>query len=69
MALSQHLRRLEAEFIFILRETVAEFDKPVMLYSIGEDSSVMLPLALKAFFQPNRRFRCCMSTPPGSFGT
>jgi len=45
-----HLRRLEAESIFILREVAAEFAKPVMLYSIGKDSSVMLHLALKAFY-------------------
>jgi sulfate adenylyltransferase subunit 2 len=45
-----HLRTLEAESIFILRETVAEFSRPVMLYSIGKDSSVMLRLAQKAFF-------------------
>src|SRR6185295_7780224 len=45
-----HLDRLEAESIHILRETVAEADKPVMLYSIGKDSSVMLHLAKKAFF-------------------
>src|SRR6476620_8382004 len=45
-----HLRRLEAEAIFIMREVVASFDRPVMLYSIGKDSSVMLHLALKAFF-------------------
>jgi sulfate adenylyltransferase subunit 2 len=44
-----HLRRLEAEAIFILREVVATFENPVMLYSIGKDSSVMLHLALKAF--------------------
>jgi sulfate adenylyltransferase subunit 2 len=50
MRLSEHLRRLEAESIYILRETVAEFHNPVMLYSIGKDSSVMLHLALKAFF-------------------
>ena len=43
------LRRLEAESIFILREVAAEFDNPVMLYSIGKDSSVMLHLARKAF--------------------
>ncbi|MCA6109488.1 sulfate adenylyltransferase subunit CysD [Bradyrhizobium cenepequi] len=43
------LRRLEAEAIYIIREAVAEFSKPVMLYSIGKDSSVMLHLALKAF--------------------
>ena len=45
-----HLDRLEAESIHILRETVAEAEKPVMLYSIGKDSSVMLHLAKKAFF-------------------
>ena len=48
--LANHLRELEAESIFILRETVAEFRRPVMLYSIGKDSSVMLRLAQKAFF-------------------
>ena len=45
-----HLERLEAESIHILRETVAEAEKPVMLYSIGKDSSVMLHLAKKAFY-------------------
>jgi sulfate adenylyltransferase subunit 2 len=45
-----HLRALEAESIHILREVVAEFERPVMLYSIGKDSSVMLRLAQKAFF-------------------
>jgi len=45
-----HLQALEAESIFILREAVAEFARPVMLYSIGKDSSVMLRLAQKAFF-------------------
>jgi sulfate adenylyltransferase subunit 2 len=44
-----HLKRLEAESIEIIREVVAEFKKPVMLYSIGKDSSVMLHLAIKAF--------------------
>ena len=44
-----HLERLEAESIQIMREVVAECDKPVMLYSIGKDSAVMLYLALKAF--------------------
>jgi len=44
-----HLRELEAEAIFILREVVAECERPVMLYSIGKDSSVMLRLAQKAF--------------------
>jgi sulfate adenylyltransferase subunit 2 len=45
-----HLRRLEAESIFIMREVAAEFKNPVMLYSIGKDSSVMLHLAMKAFY-------------------
>ena len=45
-----HLRRLEAESIHIMREVVAEFAHPVMLYSIGKDSSVMLHLAMKAFY-------------------
>jgi sulfate adenylyltransferase subunit 2 len=45
-----HLQALEAESIYILREAVAEFSRPVMLYSIGKDSSVMLRLAQKAFF-------------------
>jgi sulfate adenylyltransferase subunit 2 len=45
-----HLERLEAESIHILREAVAETERPVMLYSIGKDSSVMLHLARKAFF-------------------
>ena len=45
-----HLDRLEAESIFILRETVAETARPVMLYSMGKDSAVMLHLAQKAFF-------------------
>jgi len=44
-----HLRQLEAESIHIIREAAAEFDDPVMLYSIGKDSSVMLRLAQKAF--------------------
>jgi sulfate adenylyltransferase subunit 2 len=45
-----HLQRLEAEAIHILREVVAEAERPVMLYSIGKDSAVMLHLARKAFF-------------------
>jgi sulfate adenylyltransferase subunit 2 len=49
MTLDRHLRELEAEAIFILREVAAEFRNPVMLYSIGKDSSVLLHLALKAF--------------------
>ena len=45
-----HLQRLEAESIHILREVVAETERPVMLYSVGKDSAVMLHLAKKAFF-------------------
>ena len=45
-----HLEELEAEAMYIMREVVAECEKPVMLYSIGKDSSVMLHLALKAFY-------------------
>ncbi len=45
-----HLRQLEAESIHILREVAAEFENPVMLYSVGKDSAVMLHLARKAFF-------------------
>ena len=44
-----HLDALEAESIYIMRETVAQVERPVMLYSIGKDSSVMLHLAMKAF--------------------
>lgn len=44
-----HLKQLEAESIHIIREVAAEFDNPVMLYSVGKDSAVMLHLALKAF--------------------
>lgn len=45
-----HLQRLEAEAIHIMREVAAEAHKPVMLYSIGKDSAVMLHLAKKAFY-------------------
>jgi len=45
-----HLKQLEAESIHILREVAAEFERPVMLYSIGKDSAVMLHLAMKAFY-------------------
>src|SRR5689334_22801532 len=48
--LSPHLRRLEAESIAIIREVAASFRNPVMLYSIGKDSGVMLHLAMKAFY-------------------
>ena len=45
-----HLKQLEAESIHIIREVAAEFENPVMLYSIGKDSAVMLHLARKAFY-------------------
>ncbi|MDA0804064.1 MAG: sulfate adenylyltransferase subunit CysD [Proteobacteria bacterium] len=45
-----HLKQLEAESLHIIREVVAEFENPVMLYSVGKDSAVMLHLALKAFY-------------------
>ncbi|WP_037524857.1 phosphoadenosine phosphosulfate reductase family protein, partial [Sphingobium yanoikuyae] len=45
-----HLERLEAESIHILREVVSEAERPVMLYSVGKDSAVMLHLAKKAFY-------------------
>src|SRR3990167_1201974 len=45
-----YLKQLEAESIYIIRETVSEFKNPVLLYSIGKDSSVMLRLAQKAFY-------------------
>ena len=48
-ALPLHLKRLEAEAIYIMREVVSEFSNPVMLYSIGKDSTAMLHVALKAF--------------------
>lgn len=47
--LPRHLKTLEAESIFILRELVGEAERPVLLYSIGKDSSVLLHLAMKAF--------------------
>src|SRR3984893_11521629 len=50
LRLPRHLKGLEAESIEIMREVVAESKKPVMLYSIGKDSSVMLHLAIKAFY-------------------
>lgn len=51
-----HLKQLEAESIFIIREVAAEFENPVMLYSIGKDSSVMIHLAKKAFYPADPPF-------------
>ena len=48
--LSPHLKALESEAIYILREVAAQFEKPVLLYSTGKDSSALLHLARKAFF-------------------
>ena len=56
-ALPPHLCQLEAEAIFVLREVAAEFERPVMLYSVGKDSSVILHLALKAFYPAKPPFR------------
>ena len=50
MPLPAHLRRLESESIYIFREVAAEFEHPVLMYSIGKDSSVLLHLAMKAFY-------------------
>lgn len=50
MSVNSHLDELEAEAVYIIREVVAECEKPVMLYCIGKDSSVMLHLAMKAFY-------------------
>lgn len=62
-----HLDSLEAEAIHIMREMVAEAENPVMLYSLGKDSSVMLHLARKAFFPSKPHSHCCTSTRVGSF--
>ena len=60
-----HLKQLEAESIHIIREVVAEFENPVMLYSIGKDSSVMLHLARKAFHPGPLPFKLLRSTRRG----
>jgi sulfate adenylyltransferase subunit 2 len=52
-----HLKQLETESIYILREVVAEFENPVMMYSVGKDSSVMLHLAMKAFYPAKPQFK------------
>ena len=52
-----HLQQLEADSIHIMREVVAETDRPVMLYSIGKDSSVLLHIARKRFIRPKYPFR------------
>lgn len=64
--INTNLDALEAEAIYIIREVAAECENPVMLYSIGKDSSVMLHLAMKAFFQKNRLSRSCILILHGS---
>ena len=61
-----HLKALEAESIQIMREVAAEFDNPVMLYSVGKDSSVLLHLARKAFTRVKFLFHYCMLIPTGN---
>ena len=63
-----HLERLEAESIHIMREVAAECEKPVMLYSVGKDSSVMLHLALKAFYPSRPPFPFLHVIRPGNSG-
>ena len=58
-----HLETLEAESIHIIREVAAEFERPVLLFSGGKDSIVLLRLAEKAFRPASSRFRSCTSTP------
>jgi sulfate adenylyltransferase subunit 2 len=62
-----HLQRLEAESIDVMREAVSESEKPVMLYSIGKDSSVMLHLALKAFYPTKPPFPLLHVDPTWKF--
>ena len=52
-----HLEKLESESLHIIREVASEFENPVMLYSIGKDSAVMLHLALKAFLPGKLPFK------------
>ena len=66
-SLPMRLRQLEAEAIYIMREAVAEFANPVMLYSIGKDSSVMLHWRRRRSFPASRHFRCCISIRRGNF--
>ncbi len=58
-----HLETLEAESIHIFREVAAEFERPVLLFSGGKDSIVLLRLAEKAFRPGSSRSRSCTSTP------
>ena len=67
MGTLSHLDELEAEAIYIIREVAAECEKPVMLYSIGKDSSVMLHLALKAFYPEKPPFPFLHVNTPWKF--
>jgi len=60
-----HLQRLEAESIEIFREVAASFERPVMMYSIGKDSSVLLHLARKAFYPSLIQFPLLHIEPGG----
>ena len=62
--LAGHLDHLEAESIHILREVAASFAHPVILYSVGKDSSVLVHLARKAFFPARSLFHWFTLTPP-----
>ena len=63
---NSHLERLEAESIHIMREVLAQAENPVMLYSVGKDSAVMLHLARKAFYPAHHHSHCCMWILAGS---
>lgn len=58
----QHLKELESESIYVLREVAAQFERPVILFSGGKDSIVCTYLAYKAFYPPRFPFLCCIST-------
>jgi sulfate adenylyltransferase subunit 2 len=62
-----YLKQLEAESIFLIREAVAQFENPVLLFSGGKDSIVMAHLARKAFWPSKLPSRCCMSIPAITF--
>ncbi len=62
-----HLQSLEAESIFIMREVAAELERPVLLFSGGKDSIVLLRLAEKAFRPGSSRSRSCMSIRATTF--
>lgn len=57
-----HLKELESESIYVLREVAAQFERPVILFSGGKDSIVIVHLAYKAFYPAKIPFPCCIST-------